>query len=108
MGGETVAALGGTTALLLLCVFTIVNIAVLVLRRTPVDRDHFRAPRFLPYLGVLTCAYLVGPWAQDPVEYQIAGFLIGLGVLLWALTWIWNRAVRAKQTRIRHPEDLGG
>jgi basic amino acid/polyamine antiporter, APA family len=108
MGEETVAALGGTTALLLLCVFTIVNIAVLVLRRTPVDRDHFRAPRFLPYLGVLTCAYLVGPWAQDPVEYQIAGFLIGLGVLLWALTWIWNRAVRAKQTRIRHPEDLGG
>lgn len=108
MGEETVAALGGTTALLLLCVFTIVNVAVIVLRRSPVDRDHFRAPRFLPYVGVATCAYLVGPWAQDPVEYQIAGFLIGLGILLWALTWIWNRAVRAKQTRIRHPEDLGG
>ena len=30
-----VPALGGTTALLLLCVFTVVNVAVLVLRRDP-------------------------------------------------------------------------
>ena len=37
-----VPALGGTTALLLLCVFTVVNIAVLVLRRDPVDHQHFR------------------------------------------------------------------
>src|SRR6478735_6183872 len=42
-----VSALGGTTALLLLGVFTIVNIAVLVLRRDPIDRDHFRTPTVL-------------------------------------------------------------
>ena len=39
-----ITVLGGTTALLLLGVFTIVNIAVLVLRRRdPSDRPHFRA-----------------------------------------------------------------
>ncbi len=108
MGTDTVAALGGTTALLLLCVFTIVNVAVIVLRRTPVDREHFRAPAILPYLGAITCAFLVGPWAQDPIEYQIAGVLIAIGIVLWGITWVWNRAVRAKRTRFGHPEDLAG
>ena len=36
-----VPALGGTTALLLLCVFTVVNVAVLVLRRDPVKSCAF-------------------------------------------------------------------
>ena len=36
-----VPALGGTTALLLLCVFTVVNVAVLVLRRDTVDAQAF-------------------------------------------------------------------
>lgn len=91
LGADTVAALGGTTALLLLGVFTVVNIAVIVLRRTPVEHQHFRAPRILPWLGAATCAFLVGPWAQDPVEYQIAGTMIGIGIVLWAVTWWWNR-----------------
>jgi amino acid transporter len=33
--------LANTTVLLLLLVFTAVNVAVLVLRRDPVDHDHF-------------------------------------------------------------------
>ncbi|KAE8762664.1 APC family permease [Georgenia thermotolerans] len=107
MGAETVTALGGTTALLLLAGFTVVNVAAIVLRRRPLDRAHFRAPRVLPYLGALTCAYLVGPWAQDPIEYRIAGVLVGIGVVLWALTWLWNRGVRAKKTYFRDPEALG-
>jgi amino acid transporter len=44
-------ALGGTTSLLLLCVFTIVNVAVLVLRRDPVDHQHFHAPTVIPVVG---------------------------------------------------------
>ena len=52
-----VPALGGTTALLLLCVFTVVNVAVLVLRRDPVDHQHFRTPTILPILGAVFCAF---------------------------------------------------
>ncbi|GAA1346340.1 APC family permease [Arthrobacter roseus] len=106
MGSETVSALGGTTALLLLIVFTVVNIACIVLRRKPIDRDHFKAPKILPYIGAITCAFLVGPWAQDPIEYQIAGVMLALGVVLWALNWLWNRSVRAKRTRFSDPENL--
>jgi amino acid transporter len=88
-----VPALGGTTALLLLGVFTVVNIAVLVLRRDRVDHKHFRTPTLLPVLGALTCAFLVGPWTgRDSVQYKVAAVLIGIGVLLWLVTVLINRA----------------
>jgi amino acid transporter len=92
-----VPALGGTTALLLLCVFTVVNIAVLVLRRDPVDHAHFRTPTVLPVLGALTCAFLAGPWTgRDPVQYKVAGVLIAIGVVLWVVTIYVNRATGVK------------
>ncbi|MBD8061878.1 APC family permease [Oceanitalea stevensii] len=93
-GEGTITALGGTTALLLLAVFTVVNVAAIVLRRRPVDREHFHAPRVLPYIGAVTCAFLVGPWAQDTIEYQIAGGLIAIGLVLWLLTWAFYRRGR--------------
>ncbi|OLP59500.1 amino acid permease [Xaviernesmea oryzae] len=83
----SVPALGGTTALLLLCVFAIVNVAVLVLRRDPVDHKHFRTPTILPVLGAVSCAFFAGPWTgRDPVQYLIAGALLALGVVLWFAT----------------------
>jgi APA family basic amino acid/polyamine antiporter len=92
-----VPALGGTTALLLLCVFTVVNIAVLVLRRDRVDHHHFRTPSFLPILGALSCAFLAGPWTgRDPVQYKVAGVLIGIGIVLWIVTILFNRATGQK------------
>jgi amino acid transporter len=92
-----VPALGGTTALLLLCVFTVVNIAVLVLRRDRVDHQHFHTPTILPVLGAVCCAFLAGPWTgRDPVQYRIASILIGIGVVLWALTVLVNRATGLK------------
>ena len=57
-GAKTVARLGGTTALLLLCVFTVVNIALLVLRRQTVDHEHFRHAH-LP--AVPRCGHLLLP-----------------------------------------------
>lgn len=82
-----VPALGGTTALLLLCVFAIVNIAVLVLRKDTVDHKHFRTPTILPVLGAISCTFLAGPWTgRDPVQYLIAACLLGLGVVLWLAT----------------------
>ena len=105
---DTITILGGTTALLLLGVFTIVNIAVLVLRRNPVEHQHFRAPTVMPVLGALFCAFLVGPWTgRDSQQYVVGGALLALGTVLWALTWSWNRGVRAKKTGFRHPDELG-
>lgn len=94
LGSEStiVTALSGTTALLLLAVFTIVNVACLVLRRDP--RGRFRAPTAVPLLGALSCAYLLGPWArleEDMVQYKIAGGLLVIGVALWALTLALHR-----------------
>ena len=110
-GATSVALLGGTTALLLLCVFTVVNIALIVIRRRPSSRDHqhFTAPTILPYLGAVTCAFLAGPWArsdEQQEQYVIAGFLLLAGVVLWALTWLTNRGVRAKKTGFRDIEHM--
>jgi amino acid transporter len=78
--------LADTTVLLLLLVFAVVNVAVLVLRRDPVDHDHFRAPTLLPVVGAVACLVLAtdkeGPiWAR-------AGLLLALGIGLWALNWL--------------------
>jgi basic amino acid/polyamine antiporter, APA family len=82
-----VPALGGTTALLLLGVFTMVNIAVLVLRKDKVDHPHFRSPTILPVLGAISCAFLVGPWTgRASVQYAIAGILLAIGIVLWFVT----------------------
>jgi basic amino acid/polyamine antiporter, APA family len=91
-----VPALGGTTALLLLIVFTVVNVAVLVLRKDRVDADHFRTPTVLPVVGALACAFLATPWAGRPTEqYRIAGVLLAIGVLLWLVTVLVNRRTGA-------------
>lgn len=93
-----IPALAGTTALLLLCVFTVVNVAVLVLRRDRVAHKHFRAPALLPVLGVVSCAFLAGPWTdREPVQYTIAGVLIGIGILLWLMTLWLHRFMRRRR-----------
>ncbi len=106
---NVVSLLGGTTSLLLLCVFAIVNVAVLVLRKDRVQTEYFRAPTWLPYLGVITCLFLVGPWARSEEQqgqYPIAGALLLLGIVLWVITWFINRAVYAKKTYYRDPEHI--
>jgi amino acid transporter len=106
---DAISLLGGTTSLLLLAVFAVVNVAVLRLRRNRVDHDHFRTPTVLPVLGAAVCLYLVTPLSGRPVDqYEIAGALLLLGVVLWAITWAVNRGVYAKRTFMRDPEDLSG
>ena len=91
--GPVALLLGGTTSLLLLAVFGVVNASVLVLRRQPVGHDHFTTPTFLPVIGVLVRLYLVLPWTSGrPIEqYGIAGALLALGIILWALTYFHRR-----------------
>ncbi len=88
-----VAILGGTTSLLLLTVFCVVNVSVLVLRRDRVPQRHFHAGPVLPVVGAVACAYLVLPWTsgRDPEQYRIAGILVALGVVLWGITYVWKR-----------------
>ena len=96
-----VPALGGTTALLLLCVFAVVNVSVLVLRREPAN-GKFRAPTAAPVIAAIACLGLAGPWARDSedwVQYEIAGALLLLGVVLWFVTWLLNKRA-ARETRI--------
>jgi hypothetical protein len=63
-------ALGGTTALLLLCVVTIVNIAVLVLRRDRVEHEHFHAPTAIPIIGAVAWGKFSGR-ARLPVASTV-------------------------------------
>jgi len=87
-----VPELGGTTALLLLGVFAIVNVAALVLRRDHVEHRHFRAPTILPVLGATSCLFLVLPWVDRPAtQYRTAGVLLGIGVVLWLVTRLAGR-----------------
>ncbi|MEJ3404156.1 APC family permease [Rathayibacter sp. YIM 133350] len=96
--GPIVALLGGTTSLLLLTVFAVVNVAVLVLRRQPVEHIHFRTPVALPVIGAITCVYLVLPWTsgRPSGQYVIAIALLAIGVLLWVAERIYTTARRRR------------
>ena len=80
-----VPALGGTTALLLLCVFTVVNVAVLVLRKDTVAHKHFVTPTILPILGAVGCAFFAR-----------------------TLDWPRSRSVSDRRRADRHRRGLGG
>jgi APA family basic amino acid/polyamine antiporter len=83
--------LADTTVLLLLIVFVGVHVALLVLRNTPVDHQHFKAPAALPWLGAATCAGLaVQQVVEDPKLALWAGGLLAFGLILWTI----ERAVR--------------
>jgi amino acid transporter len=103
---EIVLNLASTTALLLLGVFTVVNVACLVLRRDGRE-GFFRSPGPTPLLAAVLCAFLIGPWAdRDAIVYELAGGLLAIGVVLWALTWLANRGLRAKKTGFRDIDHL--
>ncbi|NDZ93551.1 APC family permease [Streptomyces sp. SID6673] len=101
---SVVGLLGGTTALLLLAVFTVVNVSVLVLRRKPVQHKHFRTWTPLAVLGAITCGYLTLPvTGRDSEQYVIAGWLLLLGVILWVVTY-WHH--RRRHVPEGHLEDV--
>ncbi|ARC56684.1 putative amino acid permease YhdG [Frondihabitans sp. 762G35] len=99
-----VAVLGGTTSLLLLAVFAVVNVVVLVLRRDLVGHKHFRAGTVLPVIGVIACVWLVLPVSSGRgiEQYQIAGALLAIGVVLWLATFV-TRRVRGSASRDSRP-----
>jgi amino acid transporter len=87
-----VRTLGGTTALLLLCVFALVNAAVLVLRAQKVEHAHYRAPTVCPVLGLVSCLYLASPLAgREGAQYLVAGVLLLLGIALFVINHFLSR-----------------
>lgn len=95
-GAANITLLGGTTSLLLLCVFTVVNISLLVVRRKyPSDGEHFRTPLVLPVVGALMCAFLAGPWARNDEQqqqYVVAGIGLLIGLVMWVVTYFVGRS----------------
>lgn len=106
--GDTVDILAGTTSLLLLAVFAVVNVAVLVLRRdVRATGGHFRTPTFLPVVGFIASAYLVLPFSGRPsTQYLVAGILVAVGVVLFFVTKLINKQLGIKGT-IQDPTHLG-
>ena len=76
--------LADVTVTLLLLVFVVVNVSVLVLRRQPVEHDHFRVPTALPVIGAVTSAIVVVTQTEGEVWLR-AAILLGIGVLLYVV-----------------------
>ncbi|PRH76242.1 amino acid permease [Streptomyces solincola] len=90
-----IEGLGDTTSFLLLCVFAVVNVTVLVLRKDRVDHHHFRTPTILPVLGAISALILASPLADRSSDVYIrAGVLVLLGVVLWGVNKLVLRARR--------------
>jgi basic amino acid/polyamine antiporter, APA family len=98
-----VKQLAEATVLLLLVVFTVVNISLVVLKRRPGEpRGGFEPPLFVPILGALVCALLILVRVQSAISSAdqaqrtaplIAGAIILISILLYAVLKPKNVAV---------------
>ncbi|HET6735522.1 APC family permease [Mycobacterium sp.] len=102
---SAISLLGGTTSLLLLAVFAMVNVAVLVLRRdVQAAGGHFKTPTVLPVIGCVTSFYLVTPLSGRPgQQYLLALILIGIGIVLFFVTMLINRQLGIRDAGIKDP-----
>lgn len=76
--------LAEAVVLLLLFVFLSTNVAVLVLRRDRVERDHFRVWTWVPVLGVASCVLLLTQ--QEPHVWLFGAIAIAVGLVAYAAT----------------------
>ena len=106
---NAISVLGGTTSLLLLAVFAVVNVAVLVLRRDVRQAGgHFKTPTVLPVIGFVVSLYLVTPLSGRPAQqYLVAGALVIIGIALFFVTQLINRQLGIRDGHITDPTHLG-
>ena len=106
---NAISVLGGTTSLLLLAVFAVVNVAVLVLRRDVRQAGgHFKTPTVLPVIGFVVSLYLVTPLSGRPAQqYLVAGALVIIGIALFLVTQLINRQLGIRDGHITDPTHLG-
>lgn len=89
------ATLAETVVLLLLFVFLSANVSVLVLRRDPVEHEHFRVWTFVPVLGIGSCILLLTQ--QRPIVWALGGMMLAVGAILF-LAARWGASRRARAT----------
>ncbi|MGB2923478.1 MAG: APC family permease [Mycobacterium sp.] len=106
---SAISVLGGTTSLLLLAVFAVVNVAVLVLRGDVQKAGgHFKTPTALPIIGFLVSLFLVSPLSGRPLQqYIVAGALVATGVVLFFITQAINKQLGIRDGHITDPTHLG-
>ncbi|WP_332644373.1 APC family permease [Aeromicrobium sp.] len=103
---DAIAVLGGTTSLLLLGVFAVVNVAVLILRNDRVEHSHFRTKTWIAVAGAIACLYLVTPLSgRDGEQYEVAGILLGIGLVLSVPIYLYRRS-QGEDLEITDPEDI--
>jgi amino acid transporter len=103
---DAIAVLGGTTSLLLLGVFAVVNVAVLILRNDRVEHSHFRTRTWIAVVGAVACLYLVTPLSgRDGEQYEVAGILLGIGLVLSVPIYLHRRS-QGEDLEITDPEDI--
>ena len=88
------STLAETVVLLLLIVFISTNVAVLVLRRDPVDHPHFRVWTAVPVLGVASCVLLLTQ--QTAKVWLFAAILLAVGAVLYFSARAASRRTAAK------------
>ncbi len=86
-----VGDLADTTVVLLLLVFTVVNVAVLVLKRDRVDHNHFSAPSFIPMVAIAVIVVLL--FQQEADIFLRAGILLVAGVVLYFVNYFTKRGL---------------
>jgi APA family basic amino acid/polyamine antiporter len=77
------STLAETVVLLLLFVFISTNVAVLVLRRDPVEHRHFRVWTPVPILGLASCVVLLSQ--QRAIVWLYGGVLLAVGAALYGV-----------------------
>ena len=102
----SVDSLASATVVLLLLVFITVNVAVLVLKRETVDHEHFKAPAFVPVLGLIVSAGMLTQVEDKAEIFPLVGGLLVLGAVLYVINFFIKRALDREGPR--SPNGRGG
>jgi len=98
--------LADMTVTLLLVVFITVNVSVLVLRRDPVDHDHFHTPSWIPVVGIVVCIVLLT--YRDGEVFLRSAILLGVGAVLYVVNAVLTGPNGPLDTRkleaVAHPD----
>lgn len=76
-----ISSLARATSVLLLACFSIVNVALIILKRKDPKKGHFEIPSFIPAAGLVVCLAMLSQAQKE--EVLIAGAIIAAIVVLY-------------------------